>query len=136
MVLANCSQCGILYNRTTSDLCLSCFKEEEELFQETQNFIRKNPHTSMAEVLEHVEVEQAMLDKWIAEKRIQFYKSESIEAKSICMYCGRPVRKEEKICRTCLYKQAASRMSAESPTPAKERGEFSNRGMHVKHYLE
>lgn len=136
MALANCSRCGILYNRSTLDLCFSCFKEEEELFHETQDFIRKNPHTTVGEVLENVDVEQAMLEKWIAEKRIQFLKSESNEDKKICMFCGRPVRHDEKICRTCLYKQASTRLSSDSHAPEKDRGELLNHGMYVKHHFE
>jgi len=137
MVLANCSRCGILFNRITVDLCAGCYKEEEELFQETQDYIRKNPHTTMTDVLDNIEVDQDTLEQWIEEKRIQFHDSEKTEAKTICIYCGRTINKGEKICKTCMYKQVALRKNQNTLSdPPEERadGTTRNQGMYIKHY--
>lgn len=137
MVLANCSRCGILFNRISADKCATCYKEEEQLFQETQNYIRKNPQTSMADVLENVDIEQELLEQWIEEKRIQFHDTEVTESKTICIYCGRPINQGEKICKTCMYKQITrkkNRHSVSDPQEEEKNEEIKNRGMHVKYY--
>jgi predicted amidophosphoribosyltransferase len=137
MVLANCSQCGILFNRTAVDKCAACYKEEEALFEETLNYIRKNPNITMADVLENIEIEQELLEQWIEEKRIQLFDSGKTETKTICIYCGRPINKGEKICKTCMYKQVALRKNQPCLSNPIDEGEnelSKNRGMHVKYY--
>ncbi len=140
MTLANCSRCGTLFNRATSDVCLACHKEEEELLHETQDYIRQNPHTTMTEVMDNLEIEQEMLDRWIEEKRIQLHDPASVESKTICISCGRPVKEGERFCKTCMFKQLAAKKTDPLSSHIQEEEEETEeepvaaRGMHVKFY--
>lgn len=118
---------------------MECHKEEEELLHETQDYIRRNPQTTVAEVLENLEIEQEMLDKWIEEKRIQLHNTASAESKTICIGCGRPIKEGERFCKTCMFKQLAAkkndslfRDTQEEEEPEEEPA--AARGMHLKIY--
>ncbi len=109
MALANCKQCGSLFNKITRDICEECIKEEEELLRATQNFLRDNRNSQIWQILEAIEdLEAGLLDKWVEEKRINLIKPEDEAGKKQCMYCGREVTGAGNVCKTCEVKKKLS----------------------------
>ncbi|MDP8243948.1 MAG: hypothetical protein P9L94_07695 [Candidatus Hinthialibacter antarcticus] len=132
MALANCKQCGSLFNKITRDICEKCLKEEEALLRETQDYLRDNRSAQIWQILEAIEdLEAGLLDKWVGEKRINLVKPEDEAGKKQCMYCGREVTGAGNICKTCEVKK---KLSSSKPTLKKEdEGPKAKRtGMHFK----
>lgn len=136
MPLDNCSRCGRLFNKIGRDYCSQCYEEEEELLRETQAYLRDNKAAAKCDVLDALELEPWMLDKWIQDKRIaEFDESEQVN-KRICMYCGREVKEGQTICRTCQLKKMSKSGGSSSgggetkniDDPLKK----ASRGMHFK----
>lgn len=137
MPLANCPRCGKLFNKMAIDICKDCQKEEDELLRETQEYLRQNRSASKIEILDEVEVEPWLLDKWVTENRINIIDQEELMSKRYCVECGREIKGGgESICRTCQLKKLSSKGSS-SKTPSLDKVEQSetkktSRGMHYK----
>lgn len=134
MALANCKQCGALYNKITRDICEACVKEEEALLRETQDYLRDNRSAQIWQILEAIEdLEAGLLDKWVEEKRINLVKPEDEAGKKQCMYCGREVTGAGNICKTCQVKK---KLSSTKPAPVvkekEDEAKAKRTGMHFK----
>ncbi len=134
MPLANCPRCGSLFNQITTDYCKKCYDEEEELLRQTQDFLRKNRAAAVFEILEEVELEQWMLDKWVAEQRITLSNPADLQAIPRCSSCGREIKQGEEMCQTCKFKKLTSKKpSSQQEKPAEEEKDKPARtGMHFK----
>lgn len=139
MALANCSRCGALFNKVTRDYCNECHEEEEKMLSQIQAYLRDNRQAPKTEILdEHEELETWMLDKWIEEGRVNLYDpdAEDLSDKS-CIYCGRPVKGDGEICKTCQIRKSITegKKPAAEPMakPQEKAPEKSVRhGMHFK----
>jgi len=135
--LSNCSRCGQLFNKITTDVCKKCLEAEDELLHKTQDYLRQNRNASKVEVLMELELEPLMLDKWIAEKRVNIVDPTQEQGKRLCIECGREIKGSGTICRTCQLKKltkpktAASTENKETPS-SDELAKTLGRGMHFK----
>lgn len=70
--LANCARCNEVFVKQLRDICKKCFDAEEEAFQTVYNFMRKreNRQATMLEIVEATGVEEALITKFIREKRL------------------------------------------------------------------
>ena len=136
MALANCSRCGALFNKISTDYCKNCYEEEEKLLRKTQEFLRKNRNAALFEVVDAVEVEQWMIEKWVVEKRITINSPEEVIGKYFCSSCGREVKAGQTLCKTCQFKRLASpkKNNPEKTEKAVEEAPTQTRsaGMHFK----
>ncbi len=135
MALANCPRCGALFNKITTDYCKKCYEEEENLLRQTQDFLRKNRAAAVFEILEEVELEQWMLEKWVAEQRITLSNPSDLQAIPRCSSCGREIKIGQNMCSTCKFKKLAAKKpsSTQKDKPAEEEKEKTTRsGMHFK----
>ncbi|MEW6235008.1 MAG: hypothetical protein AB1656_06450 [Candidatus Omnitrophota bacterium] len=136
MPLSNCSRCGQLFNKITSDVCKKCLEAEDELLRKTQDYLRQNRNASKVEVLMELELEPLMLEKWIKENRVNIIDPEQEQGKRLCVECGREVKGGGTICRTCQLKK----LTKPKPAAPGENKESSpeesikniSRGMHFK----
>lgn len=98
--LANCSRCGAVFVKTVRDICQDCYREEEESFQLVTEFLRdkKNREATMLEIVEATEVEEALIIKFIKEKRLS--PTEFPKLAYPCERCGREITRG-KICEKC-----------------------------------
>lgn len=108
MALANCSKCGKLFNKLTKNICNDCTNIEDEALRKTQQYLRKNPNASIAQVIialedEDVYVDRTMLEKWTNERRITLVIELKVDDKPRCSLCGREVKSGEYICKTCKF---------------------------------
>ncbi|MEE3392797.1 MAG: hypothetical protein VZR00_00390 [Lachnospiraceae bacterium] len=85
-----CRVCGrILPDGYQKDICIFC--EENELFDQIRDYIRKNDVDERA-VADHFNIPVGKVKRWIREGRIE-YKNEKIHVSNdkVCRICGKPV---------------------------------------------
>ena len=101
MELANCSECGKLFVKTSiRDICDDCYRMEEEAFEKVNHFLkqRENRTASMAQVIEKTGVKEELILKFIKKGRIQLIHFPNLSYP--CEKCGRPIQKG-KLCEQC-----------------------------------
>ncbi len=137
MPLANCPRCGNLFNKLTSDICNQCREEEDQLLKETQEYLRKNRNASKAQVISDLDLSTEMMDNWIRSKRIHFFQEEELRSKRYCSSCGREIKENQTICRTCQLKKLSSKekkpkILEKEKTKTEEQPPEPSKGMHFK----
>lgn len=89
----------------------------------------------MFEVLQEVDVEQWMVEKWVADKRITLNSPEEAMATYRCSSCGREIKPGQTLCKTCQFKKLAAKKPPSAPGEKKEKDAPStsrSAGMHFK----
>jgi len=110
--LANCSRCGGLFSKISRDYCTKCYEEEEELLRSAQEFLRNNREAGVHDLIDELELEQWMVEKWVNEKRINLLKEEELHNKRYCTECGRELKSETgTVCKTCQFKKVMKKKS-------------------------
>src|SRR5690625_3199603 len=101
--LANCPQCGRLFVKGIQDLCDSCYKEEEEIFDTVYHFIseRKNRLATLTEICDATGVEERTVTRFIKEGRLHLANLPNLGYP--CESCGTMIR-EGRICIECTKK--------------------------------
>mgnify|MGYP001304112886 FL=1 len=101
MVLANCSNCGRVFVKTSiRDICEECYKNEEEAFEKVNRFLKKreNRTASMAQIVEATGVPEELIFKFIRKGRTRLVLFPNLAYP--CEKCGRPITKG-RICKKC-----------------------------------
>ncbi|WP_157729343.1 TIGR03826 family flagellar region protein [Tumebacillus algifaecis] len=99
MGLANCKNCGKLYNQQThEDICPQCRQEEERTFYTVRDYLRENRRSTIYELSDATEVAVSLIIKWIREGRIST--SDHPELAYPCESCGAPTQ-EGRYCKPC-----------------------------------
>ena len=132
MALANCRQCGKLYNKVTDrEICEDCYKEEEDLLSEVQDYLRDHRKASVLNIAEDLDIDHDLIEKWVHEDRIHLVTSES--SKNKCSNCGRELKESDTgpMCKTCLLKKAM-KQPAPQTTQQTEPTQNVARGMYYK----
>lgn len=99
--LTNCPNCETLFLKSKfRDVCDSCFKEEEKLFEKVYQFIRKkeNRTATMVQVIDATEVDEELIIKFIKSGRLKLMQFPNLGYK--CEKCGATIR-EGRLCVTC-----------------------------------
>ncbi|WP_042350844.1 TIGR03826 family flagellar region protein [Bacillus massiliigorillae] len=108
--VSNCPKCRAIFLRTKfRDVCDKCFKEEEKIFEEVYQYIRKkeNRKAMINQVVEDTGVDEDLLIKFIKMGKLKLsqfpnlgYKCEScgsfIQEGSLCATCTNNMRKQLK----------------------------------------
>jgi len=98
--LKNCRKCGRIFAYVLgAQICDSCKKDEEALFDKIWEFLRKNPGASMTVVAQEFDVPYEHLMKYIREGRLQI-KSPDGKLMIFCEKCGEVI-KSGRICEKC-----------------------------------
>ena len=101
--VTNCPNCEALFMKTKfRDVCDSCYKEEEKLFERVYQFIRKrdNRTASMVQVIEETGVEEELIIKFIRNGRLKLAQFPNLGYK--CDRCDSTIR-EGTLCRSCIH---------------------------------
>lgn len=101
MNIANCSKCGKIFARTLWDLCPSCMKELDEMYEKVYSYLRENRGSTIQQVSEATEVPMRIITKFIREGRISIIDSPNMSYP--CESCGTPIR-EHHLCDACRNK--------------------------------
>lgn len=101
MEVRNCKNCGRLFNYiggTYRNLCPVCIDALEDKFQEVKKYVEDNPHCSMNEITEAMDVSPRQIEKWVREERLCFADDSPIGI--ACESCGKMI-KSGRFCDAC-----------------------------------
>ncbi len=91
MDVKNCKGCGRLFNYVSGPrLCGECKQKLEDKFVEVRNYVMDNPHASIPEISETMEVSTSQIYQWIREERLIFSEDSMVTIE--CENCGAPIR--------------------------------------------
>jgi flagellar operon protein (TIGR03826 family) len=98
MALANCPQCGRLFNKALREICPECMRLEDEQFYKVRDYLRKHRNAKPMEVSEATEVPVQTIYKFVREGRLmaKYYDGLYYE----CEKCGKPIV-SGKYCKDC-----------------------------------
>lgn len=104
MNIANCRQCGRIFNTVNgSYICPVCKKEIEEKFDRVKDYLKEYPNATIANVSEENDVSLNQLHQWIREERLIMAKID--ENRVICLKCGDLIE-NGKYCQKCKDEMA------------------------------
>ena len=99
MNVRNCVKCGKIFNYVAGKpICPNCKKDLESHFKEVRDYIKRNPHASIAEVSENCETTVNQIKEWVREERLSFSKDSGIGID--CEGCGKTI-KTGRFCDDC-----------------------------------
>lgn len=91
MEVKNCRECGRLFNYMSGPrMCAACKQRLEDKFVEVKEFIRDNPHATISEISETMEVNTQQLYQWVREERLVFSDDSMVTIE--CETCGAAIR--------------------------------------------
>ncbi|MDY0393241.1 TIGR03826 family flagellar region protein [Virgibacillus halophilus] len=98
--LANCTRCNKVFAKQFRDICQDCYKQEEKDFQTVYTYLKtcRNREATLQEVVEHTNVDEETVIKFIKEKRLRT--SQFPKLAYPCSRCGRDIL-SGRICETC-----------------------------------
>lgn len=105
MSLANCKECGRLFQKQHDPICPSCKRQEEADFLEVTEYLRHNLGASTEEIAEATEVEVATIVRWIREGRLQTVEGSRLLVE--CQDCGTMIRTGQ-YCESCKKKRQST----------------------------
>ena len=75
MTLKKCKKCGTLFpvnnNKSDSDLCPQCFREERKKFVKVRDYLWSNPGANLNELHQQTGVSKQLIQKFIREGRFE-----------------------------------------------------------------
>jgi len=101
MEVRNCRNCGRLFNYiggAYKNLCPSCIEVLEDKFQDVKKYVEENPHCSINELSEKMDVSVRQIEKWVREERLCFAEDSPIGLD--CEKCGKMI-KTGRFCEAC-----------------------------------
>lgn len=101
MEVRNCRNCGRLFNYiggSYKNLCPACIEVLEDKFQEVKKYVEDNPHCSINELSETMDVSVKQIEKWVREERLCFAEDSPIGLD--CEKCGKMI-KTGRFCDAC-----------------------------------
>lgn len=98
--LGNCTRCGKVFAKTVRDICLECYRKEEEDFQKVYRFLqnRKNREATIHEIVEATGVDEDTIIKFLKQKRLR--PSEFPKLGYPCEICGKNIV-QGRLCEDC-----------------------------------
>ena len=106
MDVRNCRRCRKLFNYISGPLiCPDCKEANEKKFYDVKEYIRDNPHASIRQVSEDMEISVSQIQQWVREERLQFTEESGIALQ--CEKCGVNIY-TGRFCENCKGKMANS----------------------------
>jgi predicted amidophosphoribosyltransferase len=98
MALANCLECGKLFNRIVAAICPECFEKIEKDFEKVYAFLREHGATNIDVIHTETGVDKKRIMRFLAEGR---FEGGAVSYK--CESCGTQIS-GGKLCANCLNK--------------------------------
>lgn len=101
MEVRNCKNCGRLFNfigGAYRNLCPACVDMMEDRFVEVKKYIEDNPHCTINDITDAIDVSARQIEKWIREDRLFFADDSPIGID--CEKCGAMI-KSGRFCPAC-----------------------------------
>ena len=133
MEVRNCKNCGRLFNYiggTYRNLCPVCIDALEDKFQEVKKYVEDNPHCSMNEITEAMDVSPRQIEKWVREERLCFADDSPIGI--ACESCGKMIKSGRfcDVCKNAMANQMNNLYNAVHHTTDAERIRSKGNKMH------
>lgn len=139
-MLANCKECGTLFNKISTEICNKCLDIEEEEYQGVRKYLEENPDALIDDVVEATGISVEKIRKFLEEGRLTETKF-VIESDIVCQVCGRAISTGN-LCKFCA-KKVAQGLSGEKETMVDEdvkkeiiKSKEKDGGMYTKPYLK
>lgn len=98
MGLANCRNCGRLFNQVSRDICPICEKEEEQLFYDIRAYLKEHRNATTYEVSEATGAPINLIIRFIKEGRLTV--SSNPHLAYPCERCGQLIT-QGRFCKKC-----------------------------------
>jgi flagellar operon protein (TIGR03826 family) len=124
MGLANCRNCGRLFNQVARDICPLCIREEEEQFLRVRDYLKENRYASTYEVSEATEVPLDTIIRFIREGRLTIVDTPNLTYP--CERCHKLISKG-RFCPKCaveLQKELESAKESVQAPETRKRGRY------------
>ncbi|WAH37682.1 hypothetical protein [Alicyclobacillus dauci] len=105
MAIANCKQCGRLYNRTGRDICPQCIREQDEMVHDIRQFLKKNPSANIHETADGTGVPYITIVDMIRDGRLVLRDNPNMSYP--CERCGEPTL-AGRLCSKCSHELTES----------------------------
>lgn len=133
MEVRNCRNCGRLFNYIGGayrNLCPACIDLAEEKFQEVKQYVEDNPHCTVNEISENLDVTVRQIEKWIREERLTFADDSPIGID--CERCGKMIKTGRfcDLCKNEMGNQMNNLYKAVNPNPVNKGHRNSGSKMH------
>lgn len=103
MSLANCPDCGKLFNQMRERVCPACVVAEDELFTKVRDHMRDNDVHHVTQLSEETEVSRELILKWVDDGRLIMEVAAS--ERPGCKRCGKPAAGGD-LCSACRKEMA------------------------------
>ena len=132
-MLANCKDCGGLFNKTASEACPKCLESEEEEYQKVRQYLLDDPSALIDELVEETGVSVEKIRYFLETGRLTETKL-IIDSDLTCQMCGRQISFGT-LCRFCS-KKVSQGLSGSDKKDIEIREKSSRDGMYTKPYLK
>lgn len=106
MEMKSCRSCKKLFSYSGGKrICPACRKKEEEFLDETIDYVRKNPGSTINEIHKNIGVPRKLVEEFIREGNLILSDDSPITLS--CTMCGKSIKRGS-VCEAC----AASRLDA------------------------
>ncbi|MDR1438678.1 MAG: MerR family transcriptional regulator [Clostridiales bacterium] len=98
--LKNCRKCNRIFSYVTGpQICPSCQKEEEEIFDNVSMYVREHPGVPLTVVAKEMDVSYEKIIKYVREGRLQI-KEPGGGVVKFCEKCGKEIP-SGRFCKSC-----------------------------------
>lgn len=133
MEVRNCPRCGKIFVYTGFNLCPACRREEEELFERVEAFLRSHPGANLEAVAEGTGIAKEIILDFIRSGRlVTALKTEGLLR---CEICGRPID-QGRICKECAGRLKQGLVKEKTPQAPLERKEGATWREHRLHIAD
>lgn len=133
-MLANCNECGGLFNKVAGDVCPKCLDQEEEEYQKVRKYLLDNPSALIDEIIEETGVDVDKIRQFLESGRLTETKL-ILESDITCQMCGRPIVMGT-LCRFCQKQVSQGLVDEAKPKQQADAKKASRDGMYTKPYLK
>lgn len=137
MEVRNCKNCGRLFNyiggSSYRHLCPACVDQVEEKFQEVKKYVEDNPHCTMNEISENLNVATRQIEKWIREDRLFITDDSPIGID--CEKCGTMI-KSGRFCPACKNEMESQMSSLYKAVVKSDTAKGKRSGENKMRYLD
>jgi flagellar operon protein (TIGR03826 family) len=97
-LIANCKECGALFNQILHNICPACVQEEQKRFEIVQKYLKENRYATIVDIVRHTQILIEEVTIMIERGKLMLvdFPNLSIE----CKGCGLPTQ-EGVYCNEC-----------------------------------
>lgn len=136
MEVRNCKNCGRLFNyvggTSYKNLCPACIDLLEDKFQEVKKYVQDNPHCTINQISDEMDVPVRQIERWIRDERLCFADDSPIGI--ACERCGKMI-KTGRYCDMCKNEIGNQMSSLYKAVDTKERRGMRSTGNKMR-YLD